>query len=152
MDDNDYAASSASPRRIFVIEDNPEHSLIAMRVLREVLGEVAEIIVTENAYEAFYLLHHITQYDRPDLILIDLRIANSDGFDLMAAAHAHEACAQVPTLVITGSVYDQDIARWYELGSSTVLSKPSSRTNLREELVRIGTLARNSSRRRSTSH
>ena len=54
-------------------------------------------------------------------------------------------------LVITSSLYDQDIARSYELGASAVLSKPLSRTNLREELVRIGALARNSSRWRAAS-
>ena len=71
---------------------------------------------------------------------------------LRTVLSAHEACAQVPTFVITSSLYDQDVAQSYQLGASAVLSKPLSRASLREELVRIGSLAPNSSRVCTTSH
>jgi CheY-like chemotaxis protein len=71
---------------------------------------------------------------------------------VLSAAHNHEACAQVPTLVITSSLYDQDVAQSYQLGASAVLNKPLSRASLREELVRIGSLTTNPSRVRTTSH
>jgi CheY-like chemotaxis protein len=152
MDISGNPASSASPIRVFLVEDNPEHSFIAVRVLHQLLGEESEIIVVESADEALYLLHQFTEHDRPDLILIDLRLPDSRGLEVLSAARVHEACAQVPTLVITSSLYDQDVAQSYQLGALAVLNKPLSRANLRDELVRIGSLAPNSSRRRATSH
>jgi CheY-like chemotaxis protein len=152
MDSSDNRTSPESLARVFLVEDNPEHSFIAVRVLRQLLGEESEIIVVESADEALHLLHQFTEHDRPDLILIDLRLPDSRGLEALSAARAHEACAQVPTLVITSSLYDQDVAQSYQLGASAVLNKPLSRASLRDELIRIGTLAPNSSRLRTTSH
>jgi CheY-like chemotaxis protein len=140
------------PARIFLVEDNPEHSFIAERVLRQLLGEGIEVIIAESAQEALDLVDRFTEHDRPDLMLVDLRLPDNRGLEVLCAASAHEAFAQVPTFVITSSLYDQDVAESYQFGASAVLSKPLSRASLREELVRIGSLAPNSSRVRTTSH
>ncbi|MBV8053852.1 MAG: hypothetical protein JO071_01280 [Deltaproteobacteria bacterium] len=60
------------------------------------------------------------------------------GLEVLSATRAHEACAGVPTLVVTSSLYDQNVAQSYQLGASAVLSKPLPRASLRMELVRIG--------------
>ena len=140
MDSNDFGGSE-SVLRVFLVEDNPEHSFIAVRVLQQLLGEASEVIVAENAEEALSLIDRFTEHDRPDLILVDLRLPDSGGFDVLSAARSHEACAHVPAFVLTSSLYDQDVALSYHLGAAAVLCKPLSRANLREELVRIGKLA-----------
>src|SRR5271170_740933 len=109
--------------RVFLVEDNPEHAFIAVTVIRQLLGEASEVIVAENADEAIGLIEHFTDQDRPDLMLVDLRLPASGGFSVLAAARAHEACAHVSTFVITSSLYDQDIAESYQLGASAVLCK-----------------------------
>lgn len=152
MDSSENRPSRELPERVFLVEDNREHSFIAVRVLRQLLGEGSEIIIAENADEALHLLHRFTEHDRPDLILVDLRLPDSRGLEVLSAVRAHEACAQVPALVITSSLYDEDVAQSYNLGASAVLSKPLSRASLREELVRIGSLAPDSLRTRTTSH
>jgi CheY-like chemotaxis protein len=126
--------------RVFLVEDNPEHSFIAVTVLRQLLGEASEVIVAENAEEAMALIEQFTDNDRPDLMLVDLRLPENGGFAVLSAARAHKCCAHIPTFVITSSLYDKDIAQSYELGASAVLCKPLSRANLREELIRIGKL------------
>ena len=77
MDSSDKRSVPESPARVFLVEDNPEHSFIAAKVLYQLLGEESEIIVVENADEALYLLHRFTEHDRPDLILVDLRLPDS---------------------------------------------------------------------------
>jgi CheY-like chemotaxis protein len=141
MDSNDSSASSEPGVRVFLVEDNPQHSFIAVRILQQVLGENSEVIVAENAEEALDLIDQFTEHDRPDLMLVDLRLPDNGGFEVLSAARSHEACAQVPAFVLTSSLYDQDVARSYDLGAAAVLCKPLSRANLREELVRIGKLA-----------
>lgn len=126
--------------RVFLVEDNPEHSFIAVTVIRQLLGEASEVIVAENADEAVGLIGQFTEHDRPDLMLVDLRLPDNGGFAVLSAARSHEACSKVPAFVITSSLYDQDIAQSYELGASAVLCKPLSRASLREELIRLGKL------------
>ena len=152
MDSLDNRLSPELPARIFLVEDNSEHSFVAERVLRQLLGEGIEVIIAESAGEALDLIDRFSEHDRPDLMLVDLRLPDNRGLEVLWAASAHEACAQVPTFVITSSLYDQDVAQSYQLGASAVLSKPLSRANLREELVRIGRMAPNSSRMFTTSH
>lgn len=127
-----------SAARIFLVEDNAEHVFIALTVIRQILGEASEVIIAENADEALELMTHFTDQDRPDLILVDLRLPDNGGFSVLSAARAHEACAHIPMFVITSSMYDRDIAQSYELGASAVLCKPLSRARLKEELARIG--------------
>ncbi len=151
MDSSDNRFLPELPVRVFLVEDNPEHSFIAVRVLHQLLGEESEIIVAESAEEAIGLIGQFTEYDRPDLILVDLHLPDNRGLEVLSAASSQEACAQVPALVITSSLYHEDVARSYQLGASAVLSKPLSRASLREELVRIGTLAPTASRFRITT-
>jgi CheY-like chemotaxis protein len=138
--------------RVFLVEDNPEHSFIAVTVLRQLLGEASEVIVAETADEAVGLVAQFTEHDRPDLMLIDLRLPDNGGFSILTAVHSSETCSSVPILVITSSLYDQDIAQCYELGASAVLCKPLSRASLREELIRIGKLSPNGSANTTNTH
>jgi CheY-like chemotaxis protein len=137
--------------RVFLVEDNPEHSFIAVTVIRQLLGEASEVIVAENAEEAVGLIGQFTEQDRPDLMLVDLRLPENGGFAVLSASRLHEPTAHVPTFVITSSLYDQDIAQSYELGASAVLCKPLSRASLREELIRIGKLPPSETMTRTTS-
>jgi len=140
MDNYNFSPSAESAMRVFLVEDNPEHSFIAVRVLQQLLGESSEVIVAENAEEALTLIARFTEHDRPDLMLIDLRLPDNGGFEVLRAARSHEPCAQVPAFVLTSSLYDRDVAQSYHLGAAAVLCKPLSRASLREELVRIGKL------------
>src|SRR5712692_11190125 len=108
MDNSDSRFSPELPVRVLLVEDNPEHSFIAVRVLHQLLGEGSEIIVAESAEEAIGLISQFTEHDRPDLILVDLRLPDNRGLEVLSAASSQEACAQVPTLVITSSLYDED--------------------------------------------
>lgn len=139
MKDNSHEAAEQCVR-IFLIEDNPDHVFIALTVIRQVLGDGIEMLHAQNAEEALEMINQFTEYDRPDLFLVDLRLPDNGGFSVLHAARASEACSRVPMFVITSSMFDRDIAESYQLGASAVLSKPLSRAKLREELVRIGAL------------
>jgi CheY-like chemotaxis protein len=144
---NDVSAPASLVMRVFLVEDNPEHSFVAVRVLQQLLGESSEVVVAENAEEALTLIDQFTEHDRPDLVLVDLRLPDNGGFEVLSAVRSNEACAQVPAFVLTSSLYDKDVAQSYDLGAAAVLCKPLSRANLREELVRIGKLAPKASAR-----
>ena len=131
--------------RILLVEDNPDHAFVALTVARQVLGESIELVHAQNAEEAVDLIGQFTDEDRPDLFLVDLRLPDNGGFSVLSAVRSNSACAGVPVMVITSSLYDRDIAECYELGASAVLCKPLSRGKFREELARVG-LVRNVSK------
>jgi CheY-like chemotaxis protein len=139
MASDDESLDDFGPR-ILLVEDDPQHAFIAVTVIRQVLGDCCEVVVAETADEALGVIGHFTEQDRPDLMLVDLRLPDKGGFEVISAARAHEPSSQVPLFVLTSSMYDRDIAESYELGASVVLCKPLSRLKLKEELARIGAL------------
>src|SRR2546428_7290871 len=96
MDSNDQFLPEYGVR-VFLVEDNPEHAFIAVTVIRQLLGEASEVIVAENADEAVGLIGQFTDQDRPDLMLVDLRLPDNGGFSVLTAARSSEACNAVPT-------------------------------------------------------
>lgn len=126
--------------RIFLVEDNPDHVFIALTVMRQVLGDEIEMLHAQSAEEALEMIPRFTEFDRPDLFFVDLRLPEDGGFAVLAAIRASEICSSIPLFVVTSSLYDRDIAQSYELGASAVLSKPLSRAKLREELTRVGAI------------
>jgi CheY-like chemotaxis protein len=135
-DEKDLAAGV----RIFLVEDNPDHVFIALTVMRQVLGDAIEMLHAQSAEEALEMIPRFTEFDRPDLFFVDLRLPEDGGFAVLAAIRSSEICSSIPLFVITSSMYDRDIAQSYELGASAVLSKPLSRAKLREELTRVGAI------------
>lgn len=135
-----FPAFAGRIARVLLVEDNPDHTFLALSVLQQVLGDDSDIIVAENADEAIRIINQFTEHDRPDLMLIDLRLPREGGFGVLSAARGHHATAEVPVFVVTASIYDRDIAQSYLIGVSAVLTKPLTRAKLRAELRRIGAL------------
>src|SRR5260370_33505400 len=113
MDTNEQAPPGLGVR-VFLVEDYPEHSFIAVTVIRQVLGDASEVIVAENADEAVELIQQFTDTDRPDLMLVDLRLPDNGGFAVLSAARAHDPCSHWPMFVITTSLYDLHIAQRFD--------------------------------------
>jgi len=127
--------------RVLLVEDNPDHALLASIVLQQVLGDSMELIHAEDAIEALELISEFGPSDHPDLIMVDLRLPLDGGLDVLAAIRANAVCASVPAFVVTSSRWDRDVAMCYQLGALAVLHKPLSRRELRDELSRLGHLS-----------
>ena len=107
--------SSAHPH-VLVAEDN-QLVCDAMRVLFEetghrvsIAGHVAEIV-------------DIASSDPVDLLLLDLGLADGDGFDVLAALQARGVMPRV-TIALTGQTESDVVARCHAAGCVAVLLKP----------------------------
>jgi CheY-like chemotaxis protein len=87
MEGNDHMIDFGP--RVLLVEDDPEHAFIAVTVIRQVLGDGCEVVVAETADEALGVIRHFTEQDRPDLMLVDLRLPDKGGFAVLSAARAH---------------------------------------------------------------
>jgi CheY-like chemotaxis protein len=89
----------------------------AMRVLFE---ETGHRVTTAGRVQDIV---HTLEHDRVDLLLLDLGLADGDGFEVLAAAHDRNAMARV-TVALTGRDEPDIIERCKSAGCLAVLLKP----------------------------
>jgi HAMP domain-containing protein/signal transduction histidine kinase/DNA-binding response OmpR family regulator len=119
----------AAPRtkRLLIVEDND----IERQSIAALLGhddiELASAATGEEALAAML--------DRPcDCVVLDLRLPDMTGFDLLEKIHAEPALAQVPVVVFTGKELDADEqARLRRFAKSIVLKDVRSPERLLDE-------------------
>ncbi len=124
------SASNNQQARIFIIEDDP--------IMR---GMVVDYLEQHNmravsASGRQELIHHFAASE-PDLVILDLRLGQEDGFDLLREIRSR---SDVPIIITTGDRRDEiDRVVGLELGADDYVTKPFS---LRELLARIRAVLR----------
>jgi CheY-like chemotaxis protein len=121
-------ASGAPPGRIDVllVEDSPGD----VRLTREAFGVAnprVTLHVANDGVEAMDFLGQVGAHadaPRPDLILLDLNLPRMDGREVLARIKADDSLRTIPTVILTTSDSEADIARSYELQANSYLSKP----------------------------
>ena len=115
--------------RILSVDDDPQ----VLRYVRNVLSDAGHIpIVTGNPNEMIHLL----EMERPHLVLLDLILPGTNGFELMKRIREF---SNVPVIFLSGSGEEENIVRALELGAADYIVKPFSPTEL---VARIETALR----------
>ena len=102
----------------------------------------------DGGEKALLYLQHAKPYDDPthfpfpDLLLLDLKMPGKSGFDVLEwlRAHAHPALRQLPVIVFTSSMHEEDAARAFRLGANAYFVKPSDFEDLRRAVRTIDDL------------
>ena len=106
--------------RVLVVDDDPQ----ALRYIRDALAKAGFTpIVTPDPQDVLGLLEE----QRPQLVLLDLVLPDSDGIDLMEDILR---MADVPVIFVSGYGKDQVIAHAFEQGATDYIVKPFSPTEL----------------------
>ena len=85
-------------RRVLVIDDEET----SRYVLRQMLGGCGPLLVQEAETGAEGL--RLARASQPDVVLLDLRLPDIDGFDVMEHLRADPATADIPVIICTSSV------------------------------------------------
>ena len=80
----------------------------------------------EQALEFLHQAGKFADASRPDLIILDLNLPRKDGRAVLAEVKADPELNEVPVVVFTTSHSPRDIARCYELGANSYVSKPGN--------------------------
>lgn len=112
-----------SRARILVVDDEPG----MLRAIERVLGADHELVLTPSPSEALRL----AKIHRPELALLDIRMPEMSGFDLLERMKAERADLDV--IVMTGSVTDHDanLVRAIQAQAYYFIQKPFDREVLR---------------------
>jgi two-component system, cell cycle response regulator DivK len=105
------------PRTIFHIEDNFDNRLLVRRLLQASGYQVKE---AENATQALKALQDL----RPDLILMDINMPDTDGYTLTNQLKSLPGLFGIPIVAITANVMKGDRERTLEAGCDGYIEKP----------------------------
>jgi CheY-like chemotaxis protein len=114
---------------ILLADDDEEDRSMTISALRE--RKVANEIrcVGDGEELADYLFHrgayaNADDAPMPGLILLDLNMPRKDGREVLAEIKADDALRSIPVVVLTTSKAEEDIARTYDLGVNSFITKP----------------------------
>jgi two-component system cell cycle response regulator DivK len=106
-----------APRRVLYVEDNFENRLLIKRVL-----EAEGYIVYEADSGATGL--QIALAERPDLILMDINLADIDGYEVTARLRKIDHLSGVPVVALTAYAMPGDRERCLDAGCDGYIPKP----------------------------
>ena len=116
----DSASAPENRERVLALDDDPQ----ILRYIRSVLSEAGYTpIVTGDPSE----LEHLLEAREPHLVLLNLVLPGTDGFELMKSI---PNVSEVPVIFISGRGGDQYVARAFEMGAADYILKPFSPTEL----------------------
>ncbi len=125
-------AGTAAKPKILIVEDEPKVVHLVREVLTAAGFEVCVACNGENAIEQAVM-------EQPDLILLDILLPN--GLDGYGVARRLREFSEVPIVMLTGKVRENDMLQGFDAGADDYITKPFSSKEL---LARIRAVLRRS--------
>lgn len=118
------------PSTILLVEDNPDDAELA-RVAFARWGVEHELVVVDDGLHALEYCFRRGEHagrpaGNPQLVLLDLKLPDIDGFEVLHRLRAERQTRHVPVVVFTSSAEPADLVRSYELGANSYVRKPVS--------------------------
>ena len=124
------SATNHQPARICIVEDDP----VMLRMVGDYLEQHNMRAISASGRQE---MARLFAGGEPDLVVLDLRLDQEDGLDLLREIRT---CSDVPVIITTGDRRDEvDRVVGLELGADDYVTKPFS---LRELLARIRAVLR----------
>ncbi|MCV6637589.1 response regulator [Candidatus Albibeggiatoa sp. nov. NOAA] len=92
-----------------------------------------EVTYAENGQEAIELAHT----EKPDIILMDLRMPVMDGWEAIKRIRASEKTKHIPILVVTKNYSQQDQERAFAAGCDEFEKKPPTQASLFKKIDKL---------------
>jgi len=105
-------------KTIFVVDDNDTNLASA----KEALKEQYRVMTLPSAAKMFAMLEKIT----PDLILLDIEMPETDGFEALRLLKENSVWAGIPVIFLTSMTDASAEVRGFQLGVVDFITKPFS--------------------------
>jgi len=113
-----------NPTRKVLIADDEPNIVVSLEYLMQREGHA--VTIARDGVAALAAIRR----DRPDLVLLDVMMPASSGFDVCQAVRADPALAGVKILLLTAKGRDTDLAKGLALGADGYMTKPFSTQEL----------------------
>lgn len=129
---NDLHSNLERTRKILVIDDEPAVNQFLITLLH---AWNYEVIAAEDGKQALEFISKETR--KMDLIILDIKLPDADGFEIASRLRQDQRYADVPIIFLTGKASVEDFNRAEEFaGIGNCLSKPFDYQDLREIISR----------------
>ena len=127
---------------VLIVEDDPGHVRLIQRNL-ERAGLHNPIEVFQNGQEVLdFLLGRGSarkrEPDTPYLLLLDVRMPQVDGVEVLRQVKAHPELRKIPVSMLTTTDDPREVARCHELGCSNYIVKPVDYEKFSEAINQLG--------------
>jgi CheY-like chemotaxis protein len=127
---------------VLLVEDNDGHAQLVTLGMRD-CGIEHKLIRVCDGVQAMNFLYMRGEFspetaERPDLILLDLRLPKMDGLEVLKAVKTDDMLRGIPVVVLTTSDAEKDIIMAYEFHANSYLVKPMHYDELSSMLQETG--------------
>jgi two-component system, chemotaxis family, chemotaxis protein CheY len=118
-------------KKILIIEDSSTMRSLIASTIEEMSG--FEPVEASNGFEALKALpsQHF------DMIITDLNMPDINGLEIIKFVKDHPAYKDIPLVVVTTEVEEEDRRKGLALGASEYLTKPFDPDNLKKVVHRL---------------
>jgi len=112
--------------KVLLVEDNPDDVTIVKRAMRK-SDLKCDLYVASDGEEALDMLARKDEFEdtpRPDLILLDINLPKINGLEVLAKIKQDDQLKRIPVIVLTISEREEDMARAYDSGAASYMTKP----------------------------
>jgi len=112
--------------KVLLVEDNPDDVTIVKRAMRK-SDLKCDLYVASDGEEALDMLARKGDFEdtpRPDLILLDINLPKINGLEVLAKIKQDDQLKRIPVIVLTISEREEDMARAYDSGAASYMTKP----------------------------
>src|SRR5471030_2156595 len=113
-------------RVVLLVEDSPGDVRLTQEAFRDADASIKLHVAADGVEAMAFLRHegsHVTA-PRPDFILLDLNLPKMDGREVLAHIKQDDDLKTIPTVILTTSDAEADIANSYQLQANCYLTKP----------------------------
>jgi DNA-binding response OmpR family regulator len=107
-------------KKILIVDDDPSLGKLTEIILKPLDLTVYFAYSGADGLKQAYSVH-------PDLVILDIMMPDMDGFEV--CSRLREFC-NIPVLMLTGRVHENDMLHGFNVGANDYLKKPFSRTEL----------------------
>ena len=111
--------------KVMIVDDQEliRHSL---KIILGVNNDMEVVGMAADGAETLQKLKELSPEERPDVILMDIRMPEMDGLEATRRIRAmdREDAKTIPIIALTANAFDEDVQRSMQAGLNAHLSKP----------------------------
>ncbi len=109
--------SDVKPATILIVDD----AMVNRMVLKDYVLELGHVPITaENGFLALETI----EYNKPDVVLLDLTMPGLDGYDVLEILKSSGELMHLPVIIISSNGEEESIARCLRQGADDYITKP----------------------------
>lgn len=116
-------------KRILAVDDD----VIVLTRISSILRNDYDLVTVNSGMRALKYL----KLEKPDLILLDIRMAQQDGIETLRKIREKEECKDIPVIMLTGVESRDIVVESAKLGICDYLLKPFSSLELIKRVRRV---------------